>query len=49
MEGNCQQVAFILRNKTREDREELAEDQLRKAADMIRELRMSLLLFGVKK
>lgn len=48
-ESNCQQVAFILRNKTRDDREEVAEKQLREAAVVIRDLRMSLLLHGVKK
>jgi len=47
VEGNCQQIAFILSNRTREDCETLAVDQLRTAAETIRELRSSLALFGV--
>lgn len=49
-EINCQQVMFILRNKTRDDREEVAVQQLQEAAAVIRDLRLTLLsMFGVRK
>jgi hypothetical protein len=39
---NCTQVAYILRNKICEDREQLAEDQLREASRIINKLLSNL-------
>ena len=42
---NCHQVAFILRNKTRDDREKVAEEQLREAGTTIEALLTELSLW----